>query len=118
MKSYFIDAAIEEANRSRQNHKHGAVLVKCGKVISSGHNKVTGKLPSHMYSIHAEMAAIKDSNERCGLVDTHLYVVRMNKQGLAQSKPCKLCHQYMKRHGIRRVTYSNDENSLESMYLN
>lgn len=118
MKNFFIDAAIDEANRSGQNHKHGAVLVKCGKVISSGHNKITGKLPSHMYSIHAEMAAIKHSNEKCGLVDTHLYVVRMSKQGLAHSKPCRLCQQYMRRHGIRRVTYSIDEDNVESMYLN
>lgn len=119
MRQVIVKMAIEEATRSAQHFKHGAVVVRNGKIISTGHNKVTTKCPSHMYSIHAEMAAIKHSNERCGLVDSHIYVVRINKCGLADSKPCANCQRFMKLHGVSRVYYSTGDTAqqFKSLYI-
>ena len=116
MKDRFIQHAIKEAKKSQQNFKHGAILVKKNKMISSGHNKVTKKCPSHMFSIHAEIAAIKHSSDSNGLTDTHIYVVRINNDGLADSKPCANCQHFMKLHGISRVFYSTGiaNNEVES----
>ena len=41
--SNFIDIATKEASKSPMSKQHGAVLVKNGKVISSGHNKYKQK---------------------------------------------------------------------------
>ena len=119
MKTQFMQMAEDEARRSAQNFRHGAVVVRGGKLLSSGHNKVTTKCPSHMFSIHAEMAAIKHSTERCGLVDAHVYVARVNRCGhTAESKPCKMCQRFMRMHGISRVYYStNESNVVNSMYI-
>lgn len=120
MKSQFIQYAIQEAEKSQQNFKHGAILVKKNKMISSGHNKVTRKCPSHMFSIHAEMAAIKHSSESQGtLTNTHIYVVRINNDGLADSKPCTNCQHFMKLHGITRVFYSTGipDKEVKSLYI-
>ena len=119
MKNQFIHYAMEEAEKSQQNFKHGAILVKHNKMISRGHNKVTRKCPSHMFSIHAEMAAIKQSSESQTLANTHIYVVRISNSGLADSKPCSNCQQFMKLHGITRVFYSTGihNNEFNSLYI-
>ena len=117
MKKAIVDIAVDEALRSGQNMKHGAVIVRSGKILSSGHNKVTNKGPSHMFSCHAEMAAIKQSTKRGALQDAHLYVVRINNCGLADSKPCCNCQRFMKIHGISRVFFSTNSGTFDSMYI-
>ena len=113
-----LDIAQQEAQKSGQNFRHGAVLVKNGKIVSAGHNRVTSRPGSHVYSTHAEMAAIKHCSERTS--DAHLYVVRVRKCGaLADSKPCPRCQKFMKMHGIQRVFYStgDDDDPFDSMYM-
>lgn len=39
----FVDAAAQEAKKSPMDKKHGAVLVRNGKVISVGHNRYRNK---------------------------------------------------------------------------
>lgn len=120
MKKQFILKAIEEANRSDQNFKHGAILVKNKKVVATGHNHVTKKCPAHMHSVHAEMAAIKQSKEKSSVINnSHIYVVRVNSCGLADSKPCCLCQQFMKMHGVSRVFYSTGkgQDDFASLYI-
>lgn len=118
MRKNAFDLAIVEAGRSEQNHKHGAVVVQGGKVVSTGHNKVTTKVPSHMFSRHAEMAAIRQySSKTKTLNDACVYVVRLNRCGLADSTPCVLCQQYMRTHGIKRVFYSTGQDTFGSMYI-
>ena len=118
MRKQFIQTAIEEASKSQQLFKHGAIVVKNKKIISIGHNKVTSKCPSHMHSIHAEMAAIKQSHEKSKLSNSHVYVVRITNMGLADSKPCINCQHFMKMHGITRVFYSTGNvHEFESMFI-
>uniref|UniRef100_A0A6C0FDI6 CMP/dCMP-type deaminase domain-containing protein n=1 Tax=viral metagenome TaxID=1070528 RepID=A0A6C0FDI6_9ZZZZ len=118
MKKGAMELAITEAEKSMQNHKHGAVIVQAGKIISSGHNKTTSKVPSHLWSRHAEMAAIRQLTDKSkSLNDAQVYVVRINKCGLADSKPCKYCQEYMRLHGIKRVFYSSGVNLFDSMYI-
>tara|TARA_B100001996_G_C18622511_1_gene578316 strand:- start:456 stop:803 length:348 start_codon:yes stop_codon:yes gene_type:complete len=115
MKQHFFDIAVEEAERSVQRFKHGAVIVKGGKIVSTGFNKVSRKCPSHMFSVHAEVSAIKHS--KVGLCESHVYVVRLNTSGLAESKPCENCQKFMKMHGVSRCFYSNSNGRYESLYI-
>ena len=119
MRKQFVDIAIDEAYKSFQNHKHGAVVVRGGKLIASGHNKVTTRCPSHMFSVHAEMAAIKHVSSRAELIDCHVYVVRVGKCGLARSDPCVLCQRFMKMHGVSRVFFSTGDETKRfgSLYI-
>ena len=59
----FLNQAAEEAERSELDIKHGALLVRNGKVIGSGHNSsrtrlsaVPGAFPG--VSMHSEVAAL------------------------------------------------------------
>ena len=58
----FLNQAAEEAERSELDIKHGALLVRSGKVIGSGHNSsrtrlsaVPGAFPG--VSMHSEVRA-------------------------------------------------------------
>jgi pyrimidine deaminase RibD-like protein len=103
MRTIAAELAEEMAGKSGQYQRHGAVVVQNGKIVSSGFNKSTGKYPG-MHTLHAEMAAIKMCSS---VVDSHIYVVRINNQGLlANSKPCKTCYKYMVKHKVARVWWS------------
>ena len=103
MRTIAADLAEEVAGKSGQYQRHGAVVVQNGKIVSSGFNKSTGKYPS-MHTLHAEMAAIKMCNN---VIDSHVYVVRINNQGqLANSMPCKKCYRFMVKRKIARVWWS------------
>lgn len=65
----FIEAAMREAQNSDMNIKHGAVLVKNGKIVSTGHNHTRTAISgvtrwkgmpecTAMCSVHAEMHAL------------------------------------------------------------
>ena len=112
----YLSIAEEEAHKSAQNFKHGAVVVnKDGKIISTGHNKpmVYGRPGTH--SIHAEVDALKNSIQPCE--HSKMYVVRINTCGLANSKPCQKCQAFMKHMKVQRVIYTTDEGFIESLYM-
>ena len=115
MRTVAAEVAEEVASKSGQYQRHGAVVVQNGKVISSGFNKTSGRYPN-MQTLHAEMAAIKMCSS---VIDSHVYVVRINNQGdLQNSRPCRRCYRYMLKHGISKVWWSTGEgNKFESMDL-
>jgi tRNA(Arg) A34 adenosine deaminase TadA len=59
----FLNQAAEEAERSELEIKHGALLVRSGKVIGSGHNSSRTRVSSVSgtfsgVSMHSEVAAL------------------------------------------------------------
>ena len=111
----YINIAEEQAYKSVQNFRHGAVLVKDGKILSKGHNKPIASDKPGQHSVHAEVNAIKNSGKSCE--NAILYVVRVNNNsGLANSKPCKHCLHFMKVMKVQRVFYSSDC-GIENFYL-
>lgn len=91
-----------------KHHRHGCVIVKNGKVISTGYNHhIRGDLTK---TIHAEMDAISKLKKTEDLRNCELYVVRIGTSNmgcpLKYSKPCPICTEFMIRHGIRRVFFS------------
>lgn len=92
----YAERAAEEALNSPLMYQFGAIVINGGKQLSIGYNN--GKK-------HAEVHALEQlsTKQTKGAV---LIVVRVNKSGLAMSKPCVNCHKRILDFGIKRVYYS------------
>jgi deoxycytidylate deaminase len=94
--------------------KHGSVIVKGGRVISTGVNKershpriVSSEHIKDHCSVHAEIDAIKKARDVNGAT---IYIARVNKRGEARdSRPCKRCFEVIKSNGIKKVIYTMSE---------
>jgi deoxycytidylate deaminase len=99
------------AELSGYKHRHGAVIVQGGSVVSVGVNRVRNHPdnvcdPKREASVHAEVAAIRGARGAC-LRGATLYVARVRKGGeFGLSRPCVNCLEEIGRVGIRKVVYS------------
>lgn len=106
----FLNAALEVAGISNLKQRHGAVIVKGGKIVTFGFNtsrnlSVTD-LPGNDYTYHAEHNAIKTASREV-LQGSRLYVARLSRRGLpALSRPCDYCMNTILRAGIKEIIYS------------
>lgn len=96
--------------REKSNHakKMSAVIIKHGRIISTGFN-VQKTHPKYAdgkksYSLHAEVNAILSS--RTDLRGCTIYVYREIHGSPALSKPCNNCLKEIIFSGIKRVIYS------------
>jgi deoxycytidylate deaminase len=104
-----IRHAFKCAARGRHPaHKHAALVVRGGSIISVGVNHD---------EVHAEVQALKTlwPSERRG---TRIIVVRMTRGGrLGMSKPCKACENFMRASGVKSVQYSDADGGVQRMKL-
>lgn len=113
----FLSVARYMATKSKSRQRHGAILVKGGRVIGTGFNKDRNHpdrvSPEHIKthcSTHAEVDAIRDAgwNVR-GAV---LYIARVNTKGEDRySKPCNRCEVVIEETQIKKVIYTEGDNS-------
>jgi deoxycytidylate deaminase len=107
---YNLNKAMGLALSSKEKHQHAAIIVKKGKVISSGVNVRKNdpnicSFPLVESGIHAEAAAIKKANT--SLEGATIYVARINKSGLPLlSKPCERCQAAIEKAGIKKIIYT------------
>lgn len=108
----FLSVAKYFATKSQSRQKHGAVVVKSGRVLGTGYNKNKNHpmqvSPEHIKthcSRHAEIEAIRDAGWKVkGAV---LYVARVNRQGQDRnSKPCKYCMVVIDSTQIKKIIYT------------
>lgn len=108
----FLSVARYMSTKSVSRQRHGAVVVKSGRVLGIGYNKDTNNpyivSPEHIKthcSRHAEVEAIKDAN--WNVKGAILYVARVNKQGYDRnSKPCRYCEAVIESAQIKKVIYT------------
>lgn len=92
----FLERAMGVALTSTCRYKHGAIVVKHGRILGAAPNKRIND-PKYVdwrhSSIHAEIAALKRANwPRRAIV----YVARTNSQGEPRmSKPCINCQEVL-----------------------
>lgn len=55
----YSNIALDVASNSSMNTRHGAVLVKSGKIITTGTNHHKCHLSNNKLSVHAEIDAIQ-----------------------------------------------------------
>ena len=108
----YLKLAMNLAMSSDCNFKHGAVIVKGGRVISTGINRFKNHpkavSPEHIKqycSVHAEVDAIRKLKSARGAT---IYVARIGKRGnRALSRPCPNCYAAIKSAGIAKIVYTN-----------
>lgn len=110
----FLDLAFKISALSTCTQKHGAVIVKGGRVMAVGVNKdrndpgfvvsdnIMGK--GTVFSVHAEVAALREVKDPRGSI---LYVARRSRTGLrAFSRPCDNCTRALIKAGVKSVVYT------------
>jgi len=108
----FLQEAGEIALKSNMQQKHGAVVVYKNKILATGYNERCDHM-SENFSIHAEIAAISKLFYNKKLLEScDIYVVRVAgaeyDNCLKNSKPCKSCSNFIKKHNLRNIYYSTN----------
>lgn len=89
-------------------YQHAVLVMSGGAVRAIGYNT---------YNRHAEVMALAKlwPSERRG---TRIFSVRFTKTGkLAMAKPCPECQKYLKKHGVKQVTYSDSNGCMQVLRL-
>ena len=110
--------AIEEAKKSDFHQRHGCVIFKGNKILSTGHNEIRYcrrlKYKKWIDSLHAEQRAIlfcRYDLKRCSLL-----VIRLDAyDNITYSKPCGICLELIKYVGITKIYYSNKNGKIEEL---
>ena len=112
-KEYFFNKAFEEAYKSFELGEIpvGAVIVKDGKIISTGYNE---KETHNCCLSHAEITAIRKASEILNnwrLIDCDIYVTL---------EPCEMCAAAIKQARISNIysAVSNDDENIHNNVLN
>ncbi len=108
----YMNVARFLATKSVMRHKHGAVVVKSGRVVGLGYNKsrnhpdvVTAGKHREQCGRHAEYVAIKEAGTNTR--NATLFVARINRQGEdLLSKPCELCQKLIEESEIKHVIFT------------
>jgi len=109
----FLDLASKMAETSEVENRHGAVLVKNGRVLALGINKWRNKdlncgreKYQAVLTTHAEIDALSRVANPEGAV---LYIARVGLAGEARiSRPCSRCMAVIEKLGIKRIIYTVD----------
>ncbi|MGM0771390.1 MAG: nucleoside deaminase [Halobacteriota archaeon] len=109
MSESFMQIAVEEARKGMRNNEggpFGAVIVKDGNLISSGHNRV---LSTNDPSAHAEIVVIREASSILSTFDLsgcELYATTM---------PCPMCLSAICWARIGKVYYGTSTEEVASM---
>jgi len=110
---YFLDKARQESLKSSYKYRLGAVLVRKGKIISRGYNKISHN-PLKFFrkwdnSIHAEIDCIIKAPYEM-VEGSTLYIFRELKTGeLAMARPCEFCLAYIHYRKLKKIVYTISE---------
>lgn len=96
----WLYAALRLAALSEMSRKHGAIIVKGGRVLAFGINVNKG-----LYSMHAEMVALNKCNKE-ELKGASIYVARVSNGEPRMSRPCDVCQHAIADVGIKKVFYT------------
>lgn len=110
-------------NSTCTNWRLGAVIVRGGKIISSGYNRYSAKMEKfsrkynlrHLFSLHAEMDAIL--NAAGNIDDAIMFIAGIKHNG--NEVYCRPCYNCLKiiRHTKIRAIYYQAKNDIEVIIL-
>lgn len=111
MNKRYFDIAKRLSYKSDYKHRLGSVIVKKGKVIGLGINKMKTHPKSNTpyKTIHCEFDAVLNARIE-DFKDCSIYIYRETPTGkIANSKPCKSCEAMLESIGMENVYYSHEE---------
>ena len=122
-------SALTESDGKCPGEKMGASVFHGARLLSTGFNLYSKTKPGNSHrldsgfvfdsSIHAEQMAIDrikhyDYNNK----KLTLYIARVDGNGkMACSRPCSVCVDYMKEHGIKVARFINEHGAPEEMVI-
>lgn len=118
-----IRIASKQASRASADlrHKLGAVIVKSGRVLSTGCNEIRYSRELKNPTVHAEEAAILKllkAKRLSDLAGADIYVSRVTTSGNCRlARPCSRCMGLIKSVGLSKVIYTNDVGGTETLSL-
>ncbi|HAG27990.1 MAG TPA: hypothetical protein DCL39_00905 [Alteromonas macleodii] len=99
-------------------HRHAAVIVKAGRVLSVGRNRdkthpdsvgVDDDGELFTRTIHAEMDAILKVKNKEHLKGATIYVARKGRnQKPGMSCPCKMCQGLISKYGLKKAVFTTE----------
>lgn len=117
-----LERTISYAHNSICKHRHAALVYKGGRVLSIANNKTHNDprlFPDERFvydavGVHAEVAAIRRLKPE-HVRGATIYIARVNNSGEPRmSRPCNNCDSYLKRHGIRKVIYTDNMETMSA----
>jgi deoxycytidylate deaminase len=116
----FVKAGLELAQAAHRDrdcyYQLCALVVKRNRVISVGYNnpKTHPLANTKMKQLHAEMDAIIGCT-KAELDGAEIVVVRARRDGkVGMAKPCRVCDDFIRRVGLRRVYYTVDGSDIDN----
>ena len=108
----------EDYNQDIQ-HRHAAVIVKAGRVLSVGRNRdkthpdsvgVDDDGEVFTRTVHAEMDAILKVKNKEHLKGATIYVARKGRnQKPGMSCPCEMCQGLISKYGLKKAVFTTDD---------
>lgn len=117
-----IKRAARVARNSQYRWKHGAVVVRGGRVIGFAPNKFRNspEVDPGNVTDHAEAAVIRELLKNYpDLKGSTIYIARINNGNeVRMSRPCPDCMRQIVDAGIKEIVYTNDVGSfsIERIY--
>lgn len=106
-KNNLLYTAIEEANKALGDKRHGAILFSNKSIISKGHNEYN----IDKNTLHAEECCFKEYN--INYYGHNILIIRINtNKKLLNSKPCKQCVEILKKYGVKKIYYSDENQNI------
>ena len=106
----FRIASRQAKHSPHVQHKLGAVIVKGGRILSTGFNSIRPSSLLGTRTLHAEAAAILQLLKQRRLHDlagADIYVTRYTKGGaVGMAKPCDHCRGLIRSGGMLRIHYT------------
>lgn len=108
-----LPLAVSQAKKSKMLHKHGAVLFKNKTLLGAGFNQhVTIPDARRRFSIHSEKDALTGLRQD-QIHGASMLAIRINNAGnIVSGAPCKGCSKLMKRKGISKCYWFDENNNL------
>ena len=97
------------ASNSTMKHRHACAIIKNDKLFSVGVNKYLN-IKQCKISLHSEIDAMASCKNLKG---KDILIIRYSSDNkLRMSKPCVNCLKQIKKNGIKKVYYSNDDGTF------
>ena len=121
LEQFLADPRTANLRETHGTSVHIAVLMKRGKVIAQGTNRIGSRSRGSGYSaytIHAERNVVKDLGDISQLRGADMYIMRISKdrkkcgfERFMGSKPCPSCQLFlekcMREYGLKNVFYTD-----------
>ena len=118
----FLKAAIRKIDSANSDysvqHRHAAIIVKSGRVLSSGVNRIKTHPDAVIEaedgeiickSVHAEMDAILKVKNKEQLKGATIYVARKGRlDQVGMSLPCSMCQRNLVKYGFRKAVFTTE----------